>query len=186
MTQPVESKALLRPLKRFVTTHDSEGRSTLDDSISEEAQPWQHLPTASMFLGYTTNSFPVNLKDDTDKYADMLKRPPGLAYGSSVCRIVDLSPGDVSPMHRTQTVDYGFVLEGKVELILEDCTRVMERGDICVQRATMHAWRNLSTTEWARIAFVLIACEKPVVEGEEMGESMEHVDESLKAIFVGA
>jgi quercetin dioxygenase-like cupin family protein len=139
-----------------------------------------------MFLAYTTDSSPVSLEDDTARYNRLLASPPGLAHGSSVCRIVDLGPGDVSPMHRTQTLDYGIVIEGTVELILEDCSRVMERGDICVQRATMHAWKNLSETEWARIAFVLIPCEKPVVEGKEVGENMEMVEPGLKEVFVGA
>jgi quercetin dioxygenase-like cupin family protein len=181
-----EHQKALHPIKRFITTHDSEGRSTIMSSIPEQATPWQQLPTAAMFLAYTTEHSPVSLEDDTNRYARLLQTPPGLSYGSSVCRVVDLAPGDVSPMHRTQTIDYGFVIEGKVELILNDCTKVMERGDICVQRATMHAWRNMSSTEWARIAFVLIPCEKPVVGGKELGEDMESVDVGLKAVFVGA
>lgn len=44
----------------------------------------------------------------------------------------------------------------------------MKAGDIGVQRATMHSWRNLSKTETARIFFVLISCEKLVVDGHEM------------------
>jgi quercetin dioxygenase-like cupin family protein len=89
-------------------------------------------------------------------------------------------------MHRTQSLDYSFVIEGTVELILEGCSRVMERGNICVQRATMHAWKNLSETDWARIAFVLIPCKKPVVGGKEIGENMEMVEPGLQEIFAGA
>ena len=139
-----------------------------------------------MFLAYTTEgTLPVNLTDDTERYGAMLRRPPGLAFGSSVCRVVDISPGDVSPMHRTQTIDYGVVVEGKVELILDGCTRVMERGDICVQRATMHAWRNVSDTQWARIVFVLIPCTKPLgADGEELGEDMDQVEGELQEVFV--
>lgn len=36
--------------------------------------------------------------------------------------------------------------------------RMLKRGDVVVQRATMHAWRNASKTEWARMAFVLQDC----------------------------
>lgn len=181
-----ESKATLRPIKRFVTTHDSNGRSTIAPSIPEQANLWQQLPSAAMFLAYATKNSPVSFGDDTIRYSEMLQTPPGLAYGSSVCRIVDIGPNDISPMHRTQTLDYGIVIEGRVELILDSCTRIMERGDICVQRATMHAWRNMSTTEWARIAFVLIPSEKPVIEGKELGENMEMVEGGLKEIFTKA
>lgn len=31
----------------------------------------------------------------------------------------------------------------------------MHRGDMAVQRATMHAWRNPSKSEWSRMPFVL-------------------------------
>ncbi|OQV05669.1 Cupin domain-containing protein [Cladophialophora immunda] len=182
-TPPAKIDHSLRPIKRFITAHDTQGRSTLTSTVPENADPWQHLPKASMFLAYTTEDSPVRLEDDTDRYGNLLYNPPGLAFGSSVCRVVDISPGDVSPMHRTQTIDYGIVIEGKVELILDNCTRVMERGDICVQRATMHAWRNLSANEWARIAFVLIPCDKPVVDGKELGQNMDLVEGSLKEIF---
>lgn len=47
-------------------------------------------------------------------------------------------------MHRTTSLDYGIVLEGEVELILDSGERrAMKAGDIAVQRATMHAWRNM-------------------------------------------
>lgn len=48
----------------------------------------------------------------------------------------------------------------------------MKRGDVAVQRATMHAWRNPSETEWARMIFVLQDCQKPVVQGREVGEDL--------------
>jgi quercetin dioxygenase-like cupin family protein len=179
-----EIQRTLRPIKRYVTTHDSKGRSTIDAIVPEQATPWQQLPAAAMFLAYTTITSPVNLQDDTHRYSQTLQTPPGLSYGSSVCRVVDIAPLDVSPMHRTLTVDYGIVVEGQVELVLENCTRVMEKGDICVQRATMHAWRNTSSTEWARMFFVLIPCEKPVINGQELGENMDLVEGGLKEIFV--
>lgn len=36
--------------------------------------------------------------------------------GGSVVRYVDMPPGHVSPMHRTISLDYGFVLFGQVEV----------------------------------------------------------------------
>ena len=47
-------------------------------------------------------------------------------------------------MHRTVSLDYGVVLEGEVELVLDSGeTRLMKRGDVSVQRGTNHAWRNM-------------------------------------------
>ena len=58
-------------------------------------------------------------------------------------------------MHRTETLDYGIVLEGELVLILDDGETVVRAGDIIVQRGTSHAWANRSDRS-ARIAFVLI------------------------------
>lgn len=49
-----------------------------------------------------------------------------------------------SPIHKSATVDYGIVLAGERVLRLDDGERVMRPGDVVVQRATNHAWSNLS------------------------------------------
>jgi quercetin dioxygenase-like cupin family protein len=74
-------------------------------------------------------------------------------------------------MHRTVSLDYGVVIEGEVELVLDSGeTRVLRRGDVAVQRGTMHAWRNTSRTEWARMMYVLQECKPVEVEGKVLGE----------------
>ena len=91
----------------------------------------------------------------------------------TICRIVDFAPNCEPLMHRTQSLDYGVVLEGELEMVLDDgVTRVMGRGDVAVQRATIHGWRNTSQTEWARMLFVLQECQKPLAGGKELGEDV--------------
>lgn len=58
-------------------------------------------------------------------------------------------------MHRTQTVDYGIVLEGELTLIVDRGETIVRAGDIIVQRGTSHAWANRSSSN-CRVAFVLI------------------------------
>lgn len=58
-------------------------------------------------------------------------------------------------MHRTETVDYGIVLEGEITLILDIGETVVRTGDIVIQRGTNHSWANRSGKN-CRIAFVLI------------------------------
>ncbi len=61
-----------------------------------------------------------------------------------------MMPGATSPMHRTVSLDYGVVLEGEVELVLDSGeVRLLKRGHVAVQRGTNHAWRNASKSEWA-------------------------------------
>jgi hypothetical protein len=49
-------------------------------------------------------------------------------------------------MHRTNTVDYSIIWDGKMWLELDDGKTVhLERGDVVVQNGTRHAWRNKGT-----------------------------------------
>jgi hypothetical protein len=58
-------------------------------------------------------------------------------------------------MHRTQTLDYGIVLEGELTLIVDRGETTARAGDIIIQRGTNHAWANRSD-KVCRVAFVLI------------------------------
>lgn len=58
-------------------------------------------------------------------------------------------------MHRTETIDYGIVLEGEIVLIVDEGEAIARAGDIVVQRGTNHGWANRSGRN-CRIAFVLI------------------------------
>jgi len=58
-------------------------------------------------------------------------------------------------MHRTETVDYGIVLEGEITLLVDDGETVVRAGDIVIQRGTNHGWANRSGRN-CRVAFILI------------------------------
>ena len=58
-------------------------------------------------------------------------------------------------MHRTETIDYGIVLEGELVLILDEGETIVRAGDIVIQRGTNHGWANRSDRN-CRIAFILI------------------------------
>ena len=60
-----------------------------------------------------------------------------------------------SHMHRTETIDYGIVLEGEIMLIVDEGETALRAGDIVVQRGTNHGWANRSDQN-CRICFVLI------------------------------
>lgn len=60
-----------------------------------------------------------------------------------------------SAMHKTETVDYGILLAGERELILDDCKLVMKPGDIVIQVGAWHQWS--SPREGALMAFDMIA-----------------------------
>ncbi len=58
-------------------------------------------------------------------------------------------------MHRTQSVDYGIVIDGEVTLILDDSEVTLRPGSVVIQRGTNHAWANRSDKP-CRMLFILI------------------------------
>lgn len=176
----------LRPLNRYITTHDADGTTGFQDKVPESLE-WQQLANGARFsLGYATNEIPVELSDDKDVtvYQHFLGNLPGITIpGGTVMRVVDMNPGSISPMHRTVSLDYGVVLEGEVELILDSGEkRLLKRGDISVQRGTNHAWKNPSTEKWARMLYVLQEAKPLYVDGkpleEDYGGGMDDVKPS--------
>jgi quercetin dioxygenase-like cupin family protein len=142
----------LPPVQRVVTGHDVNGRAVFK---SEDVTPTRMVPSgdAAFLLVWTTETVPADNNDETDGRL----RDAGLTLNQgSVIRIVDMLPGQQSPMHRTNSIDYGIVLSGEIELELDDgAKRTVREGGVIVQRGTNHLWRNTTTTP-ARIAFILI------------------------------
>lgn len=167
----------LRHPNRFITTTDDKGKAILDHSIPAKAPFYTIADDEVNFAQcYVTRGFPTTLDDGEDLkiYGDFLKDPPGLTVSNgTVLRYVDMPPKALSPMHVTTSIDYGVLLEGEVNLVLDSGEEsALKRGDICIQRATMHAWRNTSDTEWARMLFVLQPVKPIVRQGKEVKEDL--------------
>lgn len=171
-----------RIVRRVVTGHDEAGRAVF---IADGPTPHGvtlEAARAEFFEIWSTRESPATIAaqehDPTDR---PLAIPP--ARCGSVIRIVDIHPGlraagtidaaaifgqvgsaDASTwtpdarhplMHRTETVDYGIVLEGQVYLILDEGETCLSAGDVVVQRGTNHAWENRAG-QTCRIAFILL------------------------------
>lgn len=88
-------------------------------------------------------------------------------------RLIDFAPGVESPMHRALSIDYGVVVEGEFELTLDSGeSRIMRRGDVSVNRACMHKWKNCSTTQSGRMLFILLDCKPFSVAGKSIVEDL--------------
>jgi len=154
-------------IRRVVTGHDANGRAILrsDDRFLTEEIP---SGDAAFALLWTTTDVPVDNNDETDGRT----RNAGLTLEQgSVIRIVDMLPRGTSPMHRSNSIDYGIVLSGHVELEVDDGAKtLLGPGDIVVQRGTVHLWRNPSESETCRIAFILIEAHPYRVGDQELPE----------------
>lgn len=171
----------LEPPQRVITAHDDLGKAIFSDAIEPKAPSRPSTGGAMDFmLMFTTSTFPVDMNDDKDlkSYSTNISTVPPISIpGGTVVRTVDFSPGYTSPMHRTVSCDFGIVIEGEVELILDSGeTRLLKRGDMAVQRGTNHAWRNTSADKWARMTYVLQAALPVEVAGKRLDEDEGGID----------
>lgn len=163
-------------LTHHITGHDASGHAIVESDRPGTWTPWVNS-TMAFDVVYTTSAFPPNMNANADIAAhDTLIQSQQLGLvnpNGTVARIVDFGPATQPLMHRTQSLDYGIILEGEVEMILDDgVKRVMRRGDVAVQRGTNHGWRNTSSTEWARMFFVLQDAQKVQIGEKELGTDL--------------
>jgi quercetin dioxygenase-like cupin family protein len=139
--------------RRVVTGHDPHGVSVF---VSDGPVPVTRTAPDGAFFHeiWSTGATPAPIAaDEPDPALSALTVPPP-PNGTKI-RINEFPPGAVSPVHRTQTVDYGIVLSGAVTLVLDDSETVLRAGDVAVQRGTNHRWEN-RTGDIALMAFILI------------------------------
>ncbi|KAK3329696.1 hypothetical protein B0H66DRAFT_634838 [Apodospora peruviana] len=167
-------------IKRYITTHDQEtGKAIFSKVVPPEIQPNTQIPGLYLYNAYSTSTFPTDLSNDGDIPSYLFNNPDMSALGSMIgnaYQVVEIwpaaRPSRPPVMHRTVSIDIGVILEGSVELLLDSGeTRTLGKGDVVVQRGTMHAWRNVSETEVARIFFVASPIKPVVVKNgkEELG-----------------
>ena len=168
-----------------ITSHNDSGKAKIHSSKQND---WAFFrsDTVGFNVVYTTSKFPTSLNNDADikSHVDtMAKGNLGLVQkNGTVCRIVDFGPGGTPLMHRTQSLDYGIVLEGEIEMDLDDgSVTTLKKGDMAVQRGTNHAWRNASKTEWVRMLFVLQDCEAVEAGGVALKEDLGHATGDIPA-----
>jgi quercetin dioxygenase-like cupin family protein len=139
--------------RRIVTGHDESGKSVV---LSDAPTPKSlDIGTGVFHEIWITDSTPVEIPASEPESTDRPVRVPPPANGVMV-RFTEMAPGAASPMHRTETLDVGVVIEGETWLLLDDGSETrVGPGDAVVQRGTNHAWENRSDRP-VRMLFVLI------------------------------
>jgi quercetin dioxygenase-like cupin family protein len=139
--------------RRVVTGHDERGVSVFAaDGLVPVVRT---APDGALFCEiWATSAMPAPVAAaEPDPTLSALSVPP--APNGTKIRVNVFPPGAVSPMHRTQSVDYGIVLDGEVVLVLDESETTLRPGDVVVQRGTNHRWEN-RTGATARVAFILV------------------------------
>ncbi|KAK6356798.1 hypothetical protein TWF718_001139 [Orbilia javanica] len=173
-------------LTHHITTNNEEGKAVIHSSIPATWTPLLNDRMAFNVVYTNTNPPQLSTMADIESYTSLMQNGgPGLTIqGGTVCRIVDFGPGVDPIMHRTQSLDFGVVLEGEVELGLDggECeSRILKRGDVAIQRGTNHAWRNVTPNNgWARMLFVLQSSEEINIEGKVLREDVGNAKEDAE------
>jgi quercetin dioxygenase-like cupin family protein len=139
--------------RRIVTGHSASGESVV---LSDGPNPKTlDIGTAAFHELWITDAMPAPIAAEEPEPTDRPVRTPPPANGVTV-RFTEMAPGAESPMHRTETVDVGVVIEGETWLLLDDGSETrVGVGDAVVQRGTNHAWANRSDQP-VRMMFVMI------------------------------
>jgi mannose-6-phosphate isomerase-like protein (cupin superfamily) len=173
------------PIHRVVTAHDAEGKAVVASSgplptVVEIAA----IPGTVFHEVWSTSGAPALVDNGADPTIGALVLPPPsqgtrirfvdippdtaefLEHGASRMKDAFAQIGDEkastvkaqSPhplMHRTESVDYGIVIEGEMTLVLDDSEVLLKAGSVVVQRGTNHAWANRSGKP-CRMLFILV------------------------------
>lgn len=168
-------------VRRVVTGHDESGRSVfLSDGPAPRHRDFQDLPGHGMAQLWCSGEGRGEGDDPTLVQASlipgpgensllMVSFPPDAVMAAPIDperaldEMIDALPGlfqcfepDQPGMHRTPTIDYGILLEGELWLELDDGQeKVLRAGDVIIQNATRHAWRNRSQ-QIAKAAFFMV------------------------------
>lgn len=163
MTSPL--KAFTREMsginvgRRVVTGLNSEGKSIIvSDGFVPDNARWTDPEIGSGNNLWIENKVPVDLNNKTDPivgYSPSIEPPPGgvkAAIGTWI-------PGFIVPKHITATIDFVFIISGKLEMILDDGSTILSPGDTVIQRGTNHGFRVVGD-EPCTLAAVLVSAIK--------------------------
>ena len=164
-------------VRRVVTGHRPDGLAVV---IEDEMVPGAALAEApdrtdaKFFHVWVTAEMPVSLDDERLVTQREGSQTTIVGTGSgSVLRIGVLAPGTRSPMHRTESLDYGICLEGECDMELDSGETVTVRvGDVVIQRGTNHVWHNRSEKP-CRFAWILIDAMPVIVNGHQLSGRYE-------------
>lgn len=142
-------------IRRVITGHDEHAVAKV---MTDGPATNEKYPDVAMIstLIWATDTTPADIAAGSS-FEDMGNRTLGSAPPVNGTRfaILDFPPGNTAVTHRTETLDYVIVLEGEIEMDLDDSTVALKAGDVLIQRGTNHTWMNRSHKR-ARIAVVLV------------------------------
>jgi mannose-6-phosphate isomerase-like protein (cupin superfamily) len=177
---------MAKKVRRVVTAHDKSGKAVIaiDGAPKRVVTPPGGITDTLLWVTDATPAAFIDDKDGGDR-SDVGIPPPA---AGSIFRIVEFAPEKDAPpdeggaslqariggadapvhgaakprhpgMHRTRSIDYAIVMEGEIDMMLDDSEVHLKAGDVLVQQGTNHAWVNRGDKPCV-VAFVLIGAER--------------------------
>jgi quercetin dioxygenase-like cupin family protein len=175
-------------LRRIVTGHDPDGKAiVLFDGPAPNVRVRRQSGLKRTLVWTTAGGTPAAYaRSDRGDVAAGASPPPGAtqlhviefpAHDPAVDDAASMAEMAIPPaagrrpprhplMHATDSVDYAIVLDGEIDMLLDDDDVHLRAGDVIVQQGTNHAWVNRGDRP-CTIAFVMIdAAGAPLVPTE--------------------
>ncbi|MDB5535032.1 MAG: hypothetical protein JWO28_3347 [Hyphomicrobiales bacterium] len=170
-------------VRRVVTGHDEQGRSTIiSDSLAENVKEMESMPGVALTDLWETVTAPADNRGNADAAARPVRLEPPKT--GALFRIVEFPPDHVwrsssnaraafgsigaahapdktssDPMqHKTATIDFIVVLKGEIYAIVDTGEVLLKPGDVFIQRGTMHSW-SVRGNEVCIIGVVLVGAD---------------------------
>ena len=168
-------------IRRVITGHDTNGKAiVIADDYATNTLQRPSRPGVTLTNLWKNESVPTEYDGPTETVTGpLILHPP---QGGVIFRTVEFEPEDPEVlakldgkaafaemgasanivegarhpfMHRTDSVDYAVVLQGEIDMLMDDSEVHLRAGDVVIQRGTNHAWSNRGT-KTCIIAFVLV------------------------------
>jgi mannose-6-phosphate isomerase-like protein (cupin superfamily) len=164
--------------RRVVTGHRNGKGTVLFDGPAPNRRLRQASGLVSTLL-WVTDESPADISGSADRAEREIGVPP--PPRGSLFRMVEFPPAGKAMsreavlkemglagqsasahpgMHKTRSVDYAVVIEGEIDMVLDEGEVHLAAGDVLVQQGTNHAWVNRGERP-CRIAFVLLDAAEP-------------------------
>jgi hypothetical protein len=162
-------------IRRFVTTEDVSGAVSV--RCDEPVANTEMAPTVTPLWGWDAlPTLPVSPNDIDATYSrrSLFAPPGGVNVNLIIFPAIDATPGEIGELdmsnsglvmgeagraHRTDSIDFVFILEGEVVARHpgEDAEIRLRPGDFLVQNGAMHEWENKTSQTCVAAAVVLTA-----------------------------
>lgn len=153
-------------IRRIVTGHDRNGTAIfVEDKLCPNrfalggcenfgvCEMWRQTETPAdndgEYVDTAAGNFNINPGENGNVFR-IMQFPPDGELGMKEDGVTPEPP----MMHRTASLDYAVILEGEVWAVIDGGETLMKKGDVLIQRGTIHAWSNRSDKP-CTILFVL-------------------------------